>query len=1220
MADSKPGVHVLQLKHVSVPPSMIAGEKFIKWDEDSSLVTAVTLRVDPNGYFLYWTDQNEETQILDMCTIRDTRTGHYAKVPKDPKMRDQVTMGASQDSLEDKTLTVSYGPDFVNISFFNFCTSKKETAKQWTDDLLKMANNLLALNGSVHYFLRKAHVRLTLQADKGGKIAVKNIVRTFAQHRDDRRRVEKAFLDSTGLASGKDDAISLSQFGFDDFYRFYKKLTGRQEVERIFEELFGTKSLITVEKFVEFLNSYQRDPRLNEILYPYANPDRARDLFHQYEPDSPNTPKGMLSSEGFLRFLLSEDNSIVSADKFDLSHDMEQPLCHYFVNSSHNTYLTGHQFTGKSSVEIYRQTLLGGCRCVELDFWNGKNEDPIIYHGYTLVPEVPAKDVIEAIAESAFKTSEYPVILSFENHCNPKQQAKIAQYCREYFGEMMLDQALESHPLEPGVPLPSPAQLKRKIIIKNKKKHQHHRAPKDIDKGVAVAASALAVTSGSVSSSTLQPQGNGEIPRPRVERDESKDSVTEEEDAIIHAAEELELGSESDDEDESSTLSNLSPEEIRLREKAQKDKGTAGKETEAGAEISALVNYVQPIHFHSFEHAERRNRSYEMSSFVETQSTALLKEHPIEFVNYNKRQISRVYPRGTRVDSSNFMPHVFWNAGCQLVALNFQTLDLAMQLNLGIFEMNGRTGYLLKPQFMRRMDRKFDPFAESTVDGIIAGKVSVQVISGQFLSDKRVSTYVEVDMFGLPADTVRKRFRTKTVLNNGINPIYDQEPFVFNKVVLPDLACLRIAVYEDSGRLLGHRVLPVTGLCPGYRHLGLRNDGGQPLNLATLFVNIMVKDYIPDGLSDFANALANPIKYQSELEKRSKQLSILTGEMEDPLEDEVDSKLTSDKDAEDKDVDTKVRAHQQPSLEGDMPVSTVADNIPTKRQDSTKLKANSILRPEFRDISGLGPSSPGLSDMESEPVVVAETFEKLVENKHVKKQRDKLNKKLDDLQKEFEKEKTKLEEELGIITKSKVTKTSSRLIKRISSKNLNKEPASVRSSTESAESLLAQRLPPILQKFNEEKTNMRKHYHEIIYTTLEKCIVASKEKQLKLLKEQYDSQVGGATKSIHAQVSREFKSLNKRHKDKDELDRMKREKREEIVRKGVVEHERLEQQFEKKEKELRRQYEELQKRFEEERVKDYMSISRESERSTSVVSDDVFDAALSLGPMCKPHC
>lgn len=65
------------------------------------------------------------------------------------------------------------------------------------------------------------------------------------------------------------------------------------------------------------------------------------------------------------------------------------------------------------------------------------------------------------------------------------------------------------------------------------------------------------------------------------------------------------MGSESDDEEESSTFSNLSPEEIKARERARKDKGTAGKETEAGAEISALVNYIQPIHFHSFEHAER---------------------------------------------------------------------------------------------------------------------------------------------------------------------------------------------------------------------------------------------------------------------------------------------------------------------------------------------------------------------------------------------------------------------------------------------------------------------------------------------------------------------------------------------------------------------------------------------------------------------------------------
>ena len=59
---------------------------------------------------------------------------------------------------------------------------------------------------------------------------------------------------------------------------------------------------------------------------------------------------------------------------------------------------------------------------------------------------------------------------------------------------------------------------------------------------------------------------------------------------------------------------------------------------------------------------------------VETQATTLLKAFPVDFVNYNKRQLSRVYPKGTRLESSNFMPQVYWNAGCQLVALNFQTL------------------------------------------------------------------------------------------------------------------------------------------------------------------------------------------------------------------------------------------------------------------------------------------------------------------------------------------------------------------------------------------------------------------------------------------------------------------------------------------------------------------------------------------------------------------
>lgn len=62
---------------------------------------------------------------------------------------------------------------------------------------------------------------------------------------------------------------------------------------------------------------------------------------------------------------------------------------------------------------------------------------------------------------------------------------------------------------------------------------------------------------------------------------------------------------------------------------------------------------------------------------------------------------------------------------------------------------------------------------------------SFQVFSGQFLSDKKIGTYVEVDMYGLPTDTIRKEFRTRMVMNNGLNPAYNEEPFVFRKVRRP---------------------------------------------------------------------------------------------------------------------------------------------------------------------------------------------------------------------------------------------------------------------------------------------------------------------------------------------------------------------------------------------------------------------------------------------------
>ena len=103
-------------------------------------------------------------------------------------------------------------------------------------------------------------------------------------------------------------------------------------------------------------------------------------------------------------------------------------------------------------------------------------------------------------------------------------------------------------------------------------------------------------------------------------------------------------------------------------------------------------------------------------------------------------------------------------------------------------------------------------------------------------------------MYGLPTDTIRKEFRTRVVPANGLNPVYNEEPFLFRKVVLPDLAALRFAVYDESnGKLLGQRIVPLDGLQSGYRHISLRTEANFPMSLPMLFCNIEIKIYVPDG-------------------------------------------------------------------------------------------------------------------------------------------------------------------------------------------------------------------------------------------------------------------------------------------------------------------------------------------------------------------------------------
>ena len=175
---------------------------------------------------------------------------------------------------------------------------------------------------------------------------------------------------------------------------------------------------MTADRIADWLNETQRDPRLNEILFPFFTAPRVKQLIRKYEVIPELAQNDRLSWEGFLAYLMSDENAPVFLDRVDMYQDMDQPLCHYFINSSHNTYLVGRQFGGRSSVEMYRTVLLSGCRCIELDIWDGTSGDhkdePIITHGKAMCTDILFRDCVEAIAETAFVVSDYPAASFYE--------------------------------------------------------------------------------------------------------------------------------------------------------------------------------------------------------------------------------------------------------------------------------------------------------------------------------------------------------------------------------------------------------------------------------------------------------------------------------------------------------------------------------------------------------------------------------------------------------------------------------------------------------------------------------------------------------------------------------------------------------------------------------------------------------------------------------------
>ncbi|XP_066432131.1 1-phosphatidylinositol 4,5-bisphosphate phosphodiesterase delta-4 isoform X2 [Eleutherodactylus coqui] len=478
----------------------------------------------------------------------------------------------------------------------------------------------------------------------------------------------------------------------DEFVLFYKALTQRDEVLKIFQDFSKDCKKLTLLEFVDFLRQEQLEVDNTEEF--------AMDLIARYEPSETAKKLHALSIDGFLNYLCSAEGSIFSVSHVPIYQDMTQPLCHYFISSSHNTYLMEDQLRGHSSVEGYIRALKRGCRCVEVDTWDGPNGEPIVYHGHTFTSKILFKDVISAINKYAFRVSEYPVILSLENHCSVEQQDTMAQHLKSILGGKLVTSTLDGRI---PVQLPSPEELRGRMILKGKK-------------------------------------------------------IGRLEDSLGEPSEDPYMGEISEEEDSGDV------DEDKKRSKKSKDR--------LSEELSDCIIYCKSVPFESFKHSRIHNKMYEMSSFTEYKARKLVREPGNEFVRHNACQLTRVYPTGLRTDSSNYNPQDMWNVGCQMVALNFQTAGVEMDLNDGLFRQNGHCGYILKPLFMRHVDTNFNPDQPQDTEGYSPVSLSIQVISAQQLPKDQnskegsiIDPLVRVEIFGVPID--QAKLETKYIENNG---------------------------------------------------------------------------------------------------------------------------------------------------------------------------------------------------------------------------------------------------------------------------------------------------------------------------------------------------------------------------------------------------------------------------------------------------------------------
>lgn len=587
----------------------------------------------------------------------------------------------------------------------------------------------------------------------------------------------KSIFDTVRVESSN-QCLDLQQFK--EFISIIKK---RRDIILVWGHLFNDREFIGYLDFKRFMYQTQHEKYLEETLAK---------IFRKF-----CTANGTWSWESLNSLLLSKYSNPIKTVSDESYY--EHPLNEYFISSSHNTYLIGRQVADNSSIDGYIRALQRGCRSVEIDIWDGLDDDenekpsnePVVKHGRTFTTTISLRNVLKTIKSYSFVTSSYPVIISLEVHCSDENQLKVVKCLKEILGNALILQPLEKE----GI-LPSPNQLRHKFLVKVRKTSPFTE--------LTMTESGSYISS-STSTTTSVSEDNG-IQLPNRKR-------------------------------------------FSMRKRPQSKKIIE--------ELSSLGVYAQGLKFKNFSLPESKTFNH-CFSFNENTFNSMLKDEVklASIVKHNKRFLMRVYPSKMRMNSTNFMPIKYWTHGVQLVATNWQTFDLGQQINRAFFKGSNYSGYVLKPKYMCTPQTKFSPKQIPTRTQKCS--FNIEIISGHQLPKPKgklnaINPYVSLEIIGADEvlwDSRSEAQKTSIVQENGLNPIWSAS-FSGKIILRTDLVFIRFLVCTSARKNdetnsdinpLAILVFKLFDLKKGYRYIPLDDFLGEELIYSSLFVKIEYDD------------------------------------------------------------------------------------------------------------------------------------------------------------------------------------------------------------------------------------------------------------------------------------------------------------------------------------------------------------------------------------------